>query len=415
MMRRLILSMFALSLFVVAEAQEKIITQYQYWIDQEKQNETNVEFRGNNVDTVEFTIDSGELSEGLHNLYIRIQDSEGVWSNLTSWGFFVRKLPKNDTVKLVACEYWIDNDFNDRTQIPVDSSTFAFTVDASMLKEGLHQLNYRIQDNEGMYSPTATWMFMRNALRDTTVVNRVASVEYWYDSDTANVQQVIAETDTIMFSADASMLREGLHTLSLRVCDVLGNKSVPTTWAFFRNGYKSSSKISWYKCWWNNHLDKMEKIMTECDSTVYTFSKELIVPDFAKTDGFSPNSTARFHIVFGDDMGNVSNVEYVDVAYPDNLPPISTIEVEMGTDDLNLAWSANEDEIEFYNIYVSEGGLPFVLWMPNTTKTTAVFKGLADVEYRFTVTARDKAGNIEKLDETKCVTVKMKSNGINEK
>lgn len=414
MMRRLIFSMFALSLFVVAEAQEKTITRYQYWIDQTKLNETNLEFQGNNVDTLEFAIDTDELSEGLHNLYIRVQDSEGVWSNLTSWGFFVRNLPKNDTIKVVSCEYWIDNAFNDRIQIPVDSSTFAFMVDGSLLKEGLHQLSYRVQDNEGMYSQTSTWMFMRNALRDTAVVNRVASVEYWYDSDIFNAQQISAETETIMFSADASMLSEGLHTLSLCACDVLGNKSAPTTWIFYKNTYKPSSKISWYKCWWNNHFDKIEKVTTECDSSVYTFTKELIVPDYAKTDGYSRNSTARFHVVFGDDMDNISNVEYVDVSYPDNQPPVSTIEVEVGIDKLNLTWSANEDDIDFYNIYVSEGGLPFVLWKPNTTSTTAVFKGEAGVEYKFTVTARDKAGNMEKLDETKCVTAKMNEDEISE-
>lgn len=405
MMRRLILSMFALSLFVVAEAQEKTITRYQYWIDQAKQNVIDVEFLGNNVDTVEFTIDAGELSEGLHNLYLRIQDNEGVWSNLTSWGFFVRKLPKNDTLKVVSCEYWIDNNYSDKIQLPVDSTYMTFMVDASMLNEGLHTLSYRVQDNEGMYSQISTWLFMRNALRDTSITNRVTKVEYWYDNDTTHIENLFVNNDTIEFSADASMLNEGMHILSLRVFDALGNKSVPTTWAFYKSSFKRSSKISWYKCWWNNHLDKMEKVMTECDSTVYTFAKELVVPDYAKEDGYSRNSIARFHVVFGDETGNISNIEYVDVSYPDNIPPVSDITAEQQPDGIKLTWSSNENEIDYYNIYVSENDSPFILWMPNTTKRTAMFKGQENIKYKFTVTACDKAGNTEELDENKYVEV----------
>ena len=75
---------------------------------------------------------------------------------------------------------------------------------------------------------------------------------------------------------------------------------------------------------------------------------------------------------------------------------------------LKLGWKAmyNKYDIEDYNVYVSENNKPFVLWMPNTTATSATFKTKEGVSYRFMVTARDKAGNMEKYDETKCITIK---------
>lgn len=236
---------------------------------------------------------------------------------------------------------------------------------------------------------------------------QVVSCEYWIDNNYNDRKQISVDDSLVSFAIDAAQLKEGLHTLSLCVYDDLGNRSALTTWVFYRNGHKRPSKINWYKYWWNNHQDKAVKVMTECDSMVYIFSEELTIPNYAKTDGYSRNSTARFHIVFGDDIGNISSLEYADISYPDNIPPISTIEAEKQSDGVRLTWSANEDEIEFYNIYVSENDSPFFLWIPNTEKTEATFRGRAGVEYRFTITACDKAGNKEALDENKMVKVKV--------
>lgn len=96
----------------------------------------------------------------------------------------------------------------------------------------------------------------------------------------------------------------------------------------------------------------------------------------------------------------------------DQTIPISTIEIVEGDNkkQIELKWAANKQYIEDYNIYYSENDQPFVLWLPNTTKETAIFKGQPGSTYRFTVTARDKAGNRERLDENKHVTVKFNAN-----
>ena len=111
-------------------------------------------------------------------------------------------------------------------------------------------------------------------------------------------------------------------------------------------------------------------------------------------------------------MGNVSNIEWTDVSYPDVIPPVSVIEAdkEQATESVTLKWYVSNDQVEDYNIYYSENDQPFVLWLPNTTKETATFKGNPGTTYRFTVTARDKAENRETFDENKNVEVIFKSN-----
>lgn len=310
---------------------------------------------------------------------------------------------------VVNCQYWIDS--GDRQEIAVDGEQVEFQVDASMISEGLHTLNFHVMDSKGFYSPLQTWLFFRNALNVNNVENKTASMEYWFD-DKANVIQVyMSLNDTIDISIDVTPLKYGLHTLNYRVKDLLGNYSSTHTWIFYKSEPKAT-KICWYKYWWNNNEDKAVTENVEYDGEEYIFDMELTVPEYAMTDGFTANSIARFHIVFGDDLGNVSNVEWADVAYPDITPPISSIiaDKEQVNESVIVKWQANEDYIEDYNIYYSENDQPFVLWLSNTITETATFKGRAGSSYRFTVTARDKSGNREHLDENKFVKVVFKSN-----
>ena len=333
-MKKLIFSILAYFLFIqMGYAQEKNVVKYQYWIDATGSDNalTNIV----NGKDISFSIDTKSLSLGMHQLLFRFQDSDGAWSRLQSWLFFVNEMKKIKEVKIIQGEYWIDN--NEKQEIAIDNDQIAFVLDASKVKEGMHTLNYRVKDNEGKYSPLQTWIFLKDAHHDTSVVNKTASVEYWFDDKSNVLQSHIAFKDTIEFSVDATPLKTGLHTLNYRVKDVLGNYSQIHTWAFFKTGNKPT-KISWYKYWWNNNEDKAVKENIENDDVEFIFNKELTIPVYAMTDGYSNKSIARFHIVFGDDMGNVSNTEWADVSYPDVIPPVSAIEVdkEQATESVTL-------------------------------------------------------------------------------
>lgn len=381
------------------------VVQGEYWIDSFYNQRAVMEIVD---DKLSFIYDGSNLSEGLHTFNYRIQDSEGAYSPTASWNF-MRVALRDTTITNVAaaCEYWIDGDSSHVNNVAMSGNEVTFSVDAALFNHGLHTLSYRVKDVLGNYSPSSTWMFFRNELRDTTIVNKADMCEYWFDNDTTHIMSIPILENELSFSADASFLGDGTHTLGYRIRDVLGNYSVPQNWLFVKNMRIQGKRIAWYKTWWNDHFDMAEKVDVDADSREYVFTQQIEVPEYAKTDGFSRNSTARFNVVFGDDAGNTSRIESFDIAYPDNVPPISTIEVvEQTSEQVSLKWYANEDDIQFYNVYVSENNKPFVLWMPNTTATSATFKTKEGVSYRFMVTARDKAGNMEKYDETKCIIIK---------
>lgn len=304
-------------------------------------------------------------------------------------------------------EYWIDDGVRiSGTMAVVEEFEHKMLLDTKQLPIGIHTFHYRAQDTEGNWSALGSWIFYRMELRDSLIVNKGDVFEYWFDNDASNPILVSLIDNEVSFTVDVSNLSEGVHTLVFRVRDVLGNYSVTQSWLFFKNMHPRGGRIAWYKTWWNNHYDEVETVEIDADTTDYVFTQQIEVPEYAKTDGFSRNSTARFNVVFGDDTGNSSRIESFIISYPDNIPPVSTIEIaEQTSEQVSLKWYANENDIMFYNVYVSEDNKPFVLWMPNTSVTNATFKKKDGISYRFLVTARDKAGNIEKYDETKCIMV----------
>ena len=168
---------------------------------------------------------------------------------------------------------------------------------------------------------------------------------------------------------DASEVLEGIHTLKYQFKDNDGYYGPLQKWIFFKNN-KKATKISWYKYWWNNNEDKATLEYVNNDSLVFLFDQELIIPMYAKTDGYSTTSTVRLHIMFGDDLGNVSLMDEFDISYPDVIPPSSEIEVKevLKNGDAVLQWGVKNDQVEDYNVYYSEDNQPFVLWLPNTFK-----------------------------------------------
>lgn len=74
---------------------------------------------------------------------------------------------------------------------------------------------------------------------------------------------------------------------------------------------------------------------------------------------------------------------------------------------IDLRWKVVDyvKNVKDYNVYVSENGGPYYLWMPNTTKTYASFRGKAGHSYRFYVTARDNDGHVERYTETGVVAI----------
>ena len=383
-----------------------------YWFDNAQNELTTLEVSS---DSISFAADATPLEVGLHQLKYYLTDTQGRKSALYTW-LFLKDVPRDTLVnRVTSLSYWIDDAQDRQTTLTVTGDSLSFAADASSLDDGIHQLKYYLTDAKGQRSAIHTWLFMKSAAADSTLVHRVTSLTYWLDSDQEHATTLEVAGDSLSFSADASSLDDGLHQLMYYVTDETGQHSALHSWLFIKSSIVDSepARIAWYEYWWNDHTDMAVRQTVDCDSTVYELDLRLEVPMYAKNDGYSDNSTARLSILFGDDAGRCSPLTYAEVTFPDELAPETEIEADCTTTSgsTTLTWHIVNDQLAYYNVYYSKDGEPFVLWLPNTTKTTAVFEGQTGSTYRFAATAVDKAGNRGTIREERCAVVTFTDSG----
>ena len=305
----------------------------------------------------------------------------------------------------VRGEYWFDDQQNSCVSVSIAADgRMDFAADASALPEGLHRLNYRAVDSEGDWSPLHTWLFFRY-VPEQALTNPV--LHYWIDGGQRQTRAI--DGNEVSFLADASQLAEGLHTISYRVVCSNDKGSATQSWTFYKvSTAPKATSLKWYRVWWNNHEDKAIEVQLPNGTAEYLYEETLAVPEYARNDDWSRNSTATFHVVFCDDLGQLSPVQSAEVPYPDVYPPRTKLTASLRADSVSLSWTANKDNVRDYNVYYSENNQPYVLWLPNITCTDAVFRGQRGTTYRFLVTARDDKGNYEAMEESKAVRVEYK-------
>jgi len=140
------------------------IVNYEYWID----NEARV------MQTISPTkqynmlqnIDVDKFGEGLHSVNIRFEDNQGEWSSVLSRYFYKLPIPTVVDNKLVAYEYWINDDYTNKVKVQIPpQQTFVLldSVNCSSANKVLNTLSYRFLDNSGLWSSTMTSNFYGRA------------------------------------------------------------------------------------------------------------------------------------------------------------------------------------------------------------------------------------------------------------
>lgn len=133
-------------------------------------------------------VSSTGLSLGYHKLYVRTQDSNGMWSHTTRYNFEIVPSLVKDSVMIG--EWFIDNDpaFGMATPIVITNKdsdiTQPFNIPAAAftgLSLGYHKLYGRTKDNNGEWSHT----FRKNIeLIQTEDTMKVVEVEYFFVDST---------------------------------------------------------------------------------------------------------------------------------------------------------------------------------------------------------------------------------------
>lgn len=158
------------------------LTTCEYWIDNQHAHKTSV------IPDAEGTVvlnelDMSTLNPGVHYFNFRAQDAFGVWSSPVSY-YFYRAGADHSQNQITNCEYWLDNQYDQRTKanIGTDGTLMITDLDVSNLTEGAHYFNFRAQDSFGAWSNPVTYYFYRLA-HHIPLKNLITHYRYMFNNE----------------------------------------------------------------------------------------------------------------------------------------------------------------------------------------------------------------------------------------
>ncbi|MBQ6769949.1 MAG: hypothetical protein IJP44_03080 [Bacteroidales bacterium] len=202
MKRFLFISICLLQCLVV---KSQSLYQCQYWFDQDSVQTVMATFNGN---TAQMELDAGSLSAGIHELFIQVKDTTGLWCATQSYMFYKAFEPVNPAnPENVTYHCWFDEDFEQEQS--GSFGTGQFLLDATNIGSGLHTLFVALE-SDGLTS-TQSYMFFKayEPVNPTNPEN--VTYHCWFDEDFEHEQT--GSFGTGQFLLDATNIESGLHTL----------------------------------------------------------------------------------------------------------------------------------------------------------------------------------------------------------
>ena len=195
--------------------------------------------QGVNISNQTAEVNINNLSDGLHNLYIRSRTTNGKWSLTVTNTFVKMSLPASNFIN--KAEYFFDTDpgMGLGVNIPVSSSANianqAVAVNINSLSNGIHNLYLRSRSVGGKWSLTTSMVFVKLSPPNTTV----AAAEYFFDVDPGTglatpISMSAAANLNAAIEIPIASLSTGLHNLYLRTRDANGRWSLTQTSAFVK-------------------------------------------------------------------------------------------------------------------------------------------------------------------------------------
>jgi len=176
------------------------------------------------------------LSDGIHQLYIRVKDDLGRWTIAERRSFFTSSVALG-TRNIVAYQYYFDADPGINVAgnggiVPVASTAdLNTTVSISLptLDKGIHQLYMRTKDDLGRWTIADRRMFYISDVVGTT--RDLAALEYYFDVDpgvkNANPIPITTTGDyNQTIALGVPCLSTGIHYFYLRAKDNMGRWSI---------------------------------------------------------------------------------------------------------------------------------------------------------------------------------------------
>lgn len=180
---------------------------------------------------------TGSLPEGIHRVYVRTQNANGIWSltSVKEWVVITEPAYPNSPEpagNILAIEYFVDEDpgFGNGTALPVtpeeQMEDLVVAIPASGYTTGIHTLYIRTKNADGVWSLTTVRDFIIEedfaypSLPPSP--SDVVLAEYFIDEDpgfgSANAISIasVVDMEGILQGIDISSYASGIHRLYLR-------------------------------------------------------------------------------------------------------------------------------------------------------------------------------------------------------
>ena len=200
-MRRCLLILNCLLLSLALKSQSLYICRY--WFDQNHGQTVETTFEGN---PFQAELNAGSLSAGLHNIYIMVKDTMGIWSAPHSSLFYQTSAEHPANPSEVMCHFWYDQDFEHKQTMPLGTGQFLLNTEG--LTPGLHTLCLTLE-SEGLTAIESHLFY--NAFVEIPANPSEVVYHCWFDEDFEHEQMGILGSGHLLL--DVSDLDDGTHTV----------------------------------------------------------------------------------------------------------------------------------------------------------------------------------------------------------
>ncbi len=229
-------------------SQAQSLTQYEYWIDDNFSARKSAGLSGYKAD-IDVGIDASRLGNGLHKLSLRVQQSDGMYSPITTHYFFKAQVSNGGKL-----EYWFDGNRKKINTVDChvssDGEAYLYTngLDLNAITPGYHTMYYRFVNDDGT---TSSAVSMASVIVTSNLSNG-GKLEYWFDDNRENVStvdgKVVSTGDALIFNSDLDLkdVSQGMHRMYYRLVDAKGkpNSAVSMTPVMVKSKYTTEAKNS---------------------------------------------------------------------------------------------------------------------------------------------------------------------------
>jgi gliding motility-associated-like protein len=239
-----VLFIFLSGTSILSFSQSVVRAEYFFDSDPGAGNGTLISFTPTGGD-VAFTtsISTASLSQGFHQLAIRLKESGGLWSQFEARGFYITATT-SDAANITAAEYFFDTDPGNGNGTPISvtagaTTNFTVSIPTSSLGTGFHFLAIRTKDASGKWSLFEGRGFYITA--STSDVPNLVAAEYFFDADPGNgngtpISVTPGATSNFTVSLPTTGLQPGFHFLAIRTKAANGKWGIFESRGFYVTG-----------------------------------------------------------------------------------------------------------------------------------------------------------------------------------